>query len=105
VMSYNVLRRSNEIGIRMTLGAQAGNVLWLILRECLLLLGAGIVLGIPVTLAVTRLFQSQLFGLTAADPLTLGGAVLAISAVMILSALFPARRATRVDPMVTLRYQ
>ena len=89
----------------MTLGAQAGNVLWLILRECLLLLGAGIVLGVPATLAATRLFRSQLFGLTAADPLTFLGAVLVISGVMILAALFPARRAARVDPMVTLRYQ
>jgi len=105
VMSYNVLRRSNEIGIRMTLGAEAGSVLWLILKECLLLLGAGVVLGVPATLAVTRLFQSQLFGLRAADPVTLGGAVGTISVVMILSAFFPARRATRVDPMVTLRYQ
>ncbi len=105
VMSYNVLRRSNEIGIRLTLGAEAGNVLWLILKECLLLLGVGVVFGVPATLAVTRLFQSQLFGLTPADPVTLGGAVGTISVVMILSAFFPARRATRVDPMVTLRYQ
>jgi ABC-type antimicrobial peptide transport system permease subunit len=104
-MSYNVLRRSNEIGIRLTLGAEAGNVLWLILKECLLLLGVGVVFGVPATLAVTRLFQSQLFGLTPADPVTLGGAVGTISVVMILSAFFPARRATRVDPMVTLRYQ
>jgi predicted permease len=105
VMTYNVLRRSNEIGIRMTLGAQAGNVLWLILRESLLLLGIGIALGLPVTMAVTRLFRSELFGLTAADPLTVGVAVLVIGAVMLLSAFFPARRAARVDPMVTLRYQ
>jgi ABC-type antimicrobial peptide transport system permease subunit len=105
VMTYNVVRRSAEIGIRMALGAQPGRVLSLILRESLLLLGVGIALGIPATLAVTRVFQSQLFGLTSSDPLTLMASVLIITAAVLISAYFPARRATRIDPMLTLRYQ
>ncbi len=105
IMTYNVLRRSGEIGIRMTLGAQSGTVLWMVLSESLMLLAVGIAVGLPATLAVTRLFQSQLFGLSPWDPVTLLGAVLTISAVVLVSAWFPARRATRVDPLVTLRYQ
>jgi predicted permease len=105
VMTYNVLRRASEIGIRMTLGAQAAGVRWMILKESLLLLGIGVAFGLPATVAVTHLVQSQLFGLSSADPLTLTGATCLLASVVLLAAYFPARRATRVDPMVTLRYQ
>src|SRR4029077_19221064 len=71
VMTYNVVRRTNEIGIRIALGAQNQRVLWMVLKESFLLLGIGIVLGTPATLAATRLVQTQLFGLKASDPLTL----------------------------------
>jgi predicted permease len=103
VMSYNVACRTNEIGIRMALGAQNREVLWMILRESVLLLGVGIFLGVPVTLAATRLVGTQLFGLSASDPFALGTAILAISVVVLVAAYFPAHRATRVDPMVALR--
>jgi len=103
VMTYNVARRTNEIGIRMALGAQNRQVLWMVLRESLLLLGVGITLGVPATIAATRLVGAQLFGLSSSDPLTFAAAILAISTVTILAAYFPARRATRVDPMVALR--
>jgi ABC-type antimicrobial peptide transport system permease subunit len=103
VMTYNVARRTHEIGVRMALGAQNREVQWMILRESLLLLGIGVILGVPATMAATRLVGAQLFGLTPSDPATFVAAVLAISTVALLAAYFPARRATRVDPMVALR--
>ena len=105
VMSHNVLRRTGEIGIRMTLGARTGPVVWMILKESLFLLLIGIGCGVPLTLAVVRLFQSQLFGLTSFDPLTLTASVMTISIVVLAAAYFPARRAAHVDPAVTLRFQ
>jgi predicted permease len=105
VMTYSVLRRTNEIGIRLALGAQMSRVLWMVLRESLVLLGIGVALGIPLTLATTRLVQAQLFGLHASDPTTLMAAVLVIAGVTMLAAYLPARRAAKVDPMVALRYE
>jgi predicted permease len=104
VMTYNVIRRTNEIGLRIALGAQTTVVLWMVMKESLLLLAIGIALGVPVTLAAGHAVQSQLFGLTAHDPATLLAAVFVIAAVTLASAFFPARRASRVDPMVALRH-
>jgi ABC-type antimicrobial peptide transport system permease subunit len=87
----------------MALGAQNREVQWMILRESLLLLGIGVLLGVPATMAATRLVGAQLFGLSPSDPPTFVAALLAISIVALLAAYFPARRATRVDPMVALR--
>jgi ABC-type antimicrobial peptide transport system permease subunit len=103
VMTYSVLRRTNEIGIRLALGAPTGRVLWMVLGESVLLLGIGVALGIPLTLAATRLVQAQLFGLHGSDAATLMAAVLVIAAVTVLAAYLPARRASKVDPMVALR--
>jgi predicted permease len=103
VMTYNVARRTHEIGVRMALGAQNREVQWMILRESLLLLGIGVVLGVPATMAATRLVGAQLFGLSPSDPATFITAIVAISSVALMAAYFPARRATRVDPMVALR--
>src|SRR6202044_3314234 len=100
VMTYNVARRTHEIGVRMALGAQNREVQWMILRESLLLLGIGVLLGVPATMAATRLVGAQLFGLSPSDPPTFVAAILAISIVALLAAYFPARRATKVDPMV-----
>ncbi|MGA7414093.1 MAG: ABC transporter permease [Bryobacteraceae bacterium] len=105
VMSYNVVRRSNEIGIRMALGAKARGVLWMVLRETVALLLFGIAIGVPVTLAATRYVESQLFGLTPFDPVTVLAAIAAISVVTITAGYLPARRATKVDPLVALRYE
>jgi predicted permease len=105
VMSYNVVRRANEIGIRMALGAKAGEVLWMVLRETVVLLLVGIAIGVPVTLAATRYVESQLFGLSSFDPLTVAGAVLSIAVVTVAAGYLPARRATKVDPLVALRYE
>ena len=103
VMSYTVVRRTNEIGIRIALGAQTGNVLWMVLRESLVLLAAGLALGLPIALGGLRYLQSQLYQLSASDPVTIAGAVFIIAAVTVLAAWLPARRASQVDPMVALR--
>ena len=105
VMSYNVAQRTNEIGVRLALGAQKQNVLWIILREALLLLSAGIVLGLPLSLAAARVIRGQLFGLKADDPLTYAGALVVVGSVVIVSAWLPARRAAATNPVDALRYE
>lgn len=105
VMAHAVTRRSNEIGIRMALGAESSSILWMVLKETLILVGAGVAIGIPVSLAASRLVLTQLYGLSAGDPLTLGGAVTLLIVVAAIAGYLPARRAARVDPMVALRYE
>jgi predicted permease len=103
VMSYTVVRRTNEIGIRIALGAQTGNVLWMVLRESLVLLVVGLALGLPIAIGGLHYLQSQLYQLSASDPVTMAGSVFIIAAVTVLAAWLPARRASHVDPMVALR--
>jgi len=105
VMSYGVARRTNEIGIRMALGAQGRSVLWLVLREALVLVGIGLFVGVLASLAVTRTASSLLYELKPNDPLTIIGATLLLAAVAIVAGYLPARRAARVDPLVALRYE
>jgi predicted permease len=104
VMSYNVIRRTNEIGIRLALGAQTPVVRWMILRESLLLLAIGLSLGLPLALAATRIIKGQLFGLSPIDPATFAVAITVVSGMTLFAAWLPARRATKIDPMVALRY-
>jgi predicted permease len=103
VMSYNVVRRTNEIGIRIALGAQTSTVQWMVLSESLLLLALGVGLGLPLTFVGTKYIKDQLFGLSPLDPMTFGAALLIVSAMTLLAAWLPARRATKVEPMVALR--
>jgi predicted permease len=105
VMAFLVARRTREIGIRMALGAATGNVIWLVVREVLLLAGIGTAIGLPLALAVTRLLASQLYDIAPGDPVTILAAVSGIAAIAALSAYIPARRATRVDPVTALRYE
>jgi predicted permease len=103
VMAYDMARRTQEIGIRMALGASAGRVVQLILRETLWLVGIGVVIGLGAALQATRWVKSLLFGLQPYDPLTIGLAVLVLLTVAAIAGYLPARRASRVDPMVALR--
>jgi predicted permease len=105
VLSYVVTRRTREIGIRVALGAQRSAVLGLILRDAALLVGVGAVIGIPAALAASRLIRSLLYGVGAQDPLAIAGGTLALLAVAALAGLVPALRATKIDPMVALRYE
>lgn len=103
MVSYNVAQRTNEIGVRLALCAQKPNILWIILREALLLLSVGVVLRLPLSLAAARLIGQQLFGLKADDPLTYAVALIVVSSVVILSAWLPARRAAEINPVDALR--
>ena len=105
VMSYVVTRRTNEIGIRMALGAGRSNMLWLVLREILILVSIGVVIGVPVALAGDRLVSNMLFGLRPTDPVTLVSATVMLLIVAAIAGYLPARRASRMDPMVALRYE
>ncbi len=103
VISYGVARRTSELGVRMALGAPKAAILWLVLRESLVLLAVGVAIGIPASLAAMRAIRAGLFGVSATDPMTLMAAVLLIGCVLVAGAYLPARRATKIDPMVALR--
>jgi predicted permease len=105
ILSYGVASRTKEIGIRMALGARSREVLSLIIREALLLVLVGVVVGLPVVFVSTRFASTLLFGLTPTDPLSLAGAALLLLAVALVAGYIPARRATKVDPLVALRYE
>jgi predicted permease len=105
ILSYNVARRTSEIGVRMALGAQRGSILSLILREALLVTLIGAAVGIGAALAATRIIASMLYGVTARDPLTLIGAAVVLLAVAAFAAAIPALRASRTDPITALRYE
>jgi predicted permease len=105
VMAHGVARRTNEIGIRMALGARGGNIAWMILRETLYLVLAGLAIGIPLALIGAWFIASQLFGMNSADPLTLVAAATVLTLVALLAGYLPARRASRVNPLTALRYE
>ena len=105
VMAHGVTRRTNEIGIRMALGAKSGNIAWMVLRETLYLALAGLAIGIPAALIGARFIASQLFGTSPTDPLTLVGAAAVLTLVALLAGYLPARRASRVNPLSALRYE
>jgi ABC-type antimicrobial peptide transport system permease subunit len=102
-LAYAVQHRTHEIGIRMSLGAGRGAVIWLILRECFAIVAAGIAIGLPPSLWLSSIVRHQLYGLTPRDPMTLMTAMGLIIVVAALAGYLPARRASRVDPVVALR--
>jgi ABC-type antimicrobial peptide transport system permease subunit len=103
VMAFAVFQRQREIGIRMAIGAQRGDILQMILNGGLKLVSIGVGLGLAGSLALTRVLQSQLFGISAYDPLTFVGIALLLTVVAIAACLLPALRATKVNPMTALR--
>jgi ABC-type antimicrobial peptide transport system permease subunit len=103
--SYLVTQRQAEFGLRVALGAQPWSILWLVMRDVAAILAGGVVVGLSMSLATVRLFQKLLFGLDARDSVTLTLATVVLCVVVILAGYFPARRATKVDPMVALRYE
>ncbi|HKS80795.1 MAG TPA: ABC transporter permease [Candidatus Acidoferrales bacterium] len=105
LMSFAVTRRTNEIGIRMALGANRANVVGMVMREVLILVGIGVAIGIPAALACDRWAASMLFGLKPTDPATMTAATTLLLAIALLAGYLPARRAAKVDPMVALRYE
>jgi predicted permease len=103
LLSYAVARRISEIGVRMALGATRSNVLWLILREILVLVGGGIVLGIPMALVGNRLAAKLLYGVSPADPASLFAAIMMLVSIALLAGYLPARKASRLEPTAALR--
>jgi ABC-type antimicrobial peptide transport system permease subunit len=103
LLSYNVARRRQEIGIRMALGAGRGAVLGLVLREGLAIITAGLIVGLAGAVALTRLLQALLFGVSPTDPLTFVVVAAVLTAIALVATLLPARRAARVDPLPALR--
>jgi putative ABC transport system permease protein len=105
VMSYSVTRRKREIGVRMALGAESSDILRLVVGRGLMLTTSGIAIGVGVALMLTRLAERLLFGVSATDPVTFVAVSILLTIVAMAASFIPARRATKVDPMVALRYE
>jgi len=105
LVAYSVAQRTREIGIRMALGAQAGSVLGLVIRSGMALTVTGLAIGIVAALALTRLLSSMLFGITPTDPMTFATVAVALTIVSVIACWIPARKATRVDPLIALRQE
>jgi ABC-type antimicrobial peptide transport system permease subunit len=105
LMAYTVVRKTNDIGIRMALGAARNDVVWMILRETLLLTVIGICIGLPVAFVSTHLLASMLFGVKPDDPVSILAAMLVMITVALFAGYLPARRASRIDPTIALRFE
>jgi ABC-type antimicrobial peptide transport system permease subunit len=103
VLSYSMARRAGEIGVRMALGASAANVMRMVLTETMGMVAIGVAIGLPCALAMGRWIGSRLYGLTPADPAAMALATSIILAAAVLAGYIPARRASRIDPVISLR--
>ena len=104
-MAFVVARRRKELGIRLALGAQPGGVIWLVMSEVLLLLAIGLAVGIPAAMALGRFVSAQLYGIQPRDPWIAGATMLLLALVSAAAGLIPAHRASRIDPILALRYE
>jgi ABC-type antimicrobial peptide transport system permease subunit len=105
VMAFMVTTRSREIGIRMAVGAVGGDVIWLVMRETLLLIASGMAIGLPAALALTRIIRAQLYGIEPGDPMSMLIATLLLVIATAAAAWVPATRASRFEPLRVLRYE
>jgi putative ABC transport system permease protein len=105
VISYSVSQRTNEIGIRMALGAERSDVLCLIIGQGMIPVGAGLIVGLCIAIALSRTLSGVLYGIKPTDPLTFGAVSLVLIIISLMACAAPARRAIRVDPLVALRYE
>jgi len=105
VMAFVVARRRKELGIRLALGAQPGGVIWLVMREVLVLLGIGLAIGVPAAFGLGRYVSTQLYGIEPHDPFIAGTTMVLLALVSAAAGLIPAHRASRIDPILALRYE
>ena len=105
VMAFVVARRTKEMGVRMALGAKASSVIWLVMQEVLLLLGLGLIVGVPAALGLGRFVSAQLYGIKGTDPWIAAASMAVLITVACAAGFFPAQRASRIDPIVALRYE
>ena len=105
IMAFVVVRRRKELGLRLALGADPGNVLWMVMKEVVVLLGIGLAVGIPAAIGLGRFVSSQLYGIEPDDPFIAVSTVVLIAVVSATAGLIPARRASRIDPILALRYE
>jgi putative ABC transport system permease protein len=105
VIAYSVAQRTQEIGVRLALGAQTGAILKLVVGQGMKLVASGVALGLAASFSLTRLMSNMLFGVSAVDPMTFGAITLLLTFVGLLACWIPARRAMKLDPMMALRYE